>query len=237
MPNVVAVIPARYASTRLPGKPLLKDTGKFLIQHVCEAVASCRAIGRTIVATDDERILAAVRSFGGEAVLTGADHPNGTSRIAEVARNLDADIVLNVQGDEPEIEPSVLEALIEATRGEDVGTLATPFQDPAEADLPNRVKVVVDLSNYAMYFSRSRIPSFGPALLHIGLYGFRKSFLLEYGELPPTPMEQAERLEQLRFLESGIRVRVQIVNWRSHGGIDTPEDYQAFLERVREKKR
>lgn len=235
MPSVVAVIPARYASTRLPGKPLLQDSGKFLIQHVYEAAGSCPAVDRVIVATDDERILAAVRSFGGEAMMTRSDHPNGTSRIAEAIEKIPADIVLNVQGDEPEIEPRTLEALIAATEGEDVGTLATPFRDPAEADLPGRVKVVVGASGHALYFSRSRIPSAGPALLHVGLYGFRREFLREYAKLPPTPLEQAERLEQLRFLENGIRIRVGVVDETGHGGIDTPADYAAFLARVRGK--
>lgn len=229
MPNVVAVIPARYASTRLPGKPLLKDTGKYLIQHVYESAA--RAIPRVIVATDDSRIFDAVRSFGGEAMMTSPSHSNGTSRIAEVAAKIDADLVINVQGDEPELEPHVLETLVDATRGAEMATLATPFADPNEADLPQRVKVVVDRQGFALYFSRSRIPSAGETLLHLGLYGFQKPFLLRFATLGPTPLEQAERLEQLRALEHGVRIKVGIVRWRSFGGIDTPEDYRAFLER------
>lgn len=233
MGNVVAVIPARYASTRLPGKPLLRESGKFLIQHVVEAARACPSIDRVIVATDDERIRAAVRSFGGEALMTRADHPNGTSRIAEVAEGLDAEFVLNIQGDEPEIPPEALEKLIETTRGSPMATLATPFSDAREAELPNRVKVVLDREGNALYFSRSRIPSGNAApLLHLGLYGFQRRFLLRFAKLPPTPLEQAERLEQLRALEHGFRIRVGLVTWRSFGGIDTPEDYRAFLNRL-----
>jgi len=202
-----------------------------LIQHVYEAVRACRSIERIIVATDDERIVRAVRSFDGEARMTSPAHPNGTSRIAEAMQGVEAEVVLNVQGDEPEIAPTLLEALIEATRGERVGTLAIPFESEAEAALPNRVKVVVDRSGYALYFSRARVPSAGPALLHLGLYGFERGFLLSYATLPPTPLEEAERLEQLRFLENGVRVRVGIVSGRPHGGIDTAEDYDAFVRR------
>lgn len=233
MTDVVAIIPARYASSRLPGKPLLRDSGKFLIQHVYEAARACRAIDRVLVATDDDRIRDAVRSFGGEAVMTSPSHPNGTSRIAEVAEGLDAEIVLNVQGDEPEIPPEVLEKLIEVARRSPVATLAVPFADPREADLPNRVKVVLDRDGNALYFSRARIPHGEAApLLHLGLYGFQKRFLLQFAKLPPTPLERAEQLEQLRALEHGIRIQVGIVTWRSPGGIDTPEDYRAFLDRL-----
>jgi len=236
MAKVVAVIPARYAATRLPGKPLLKESGKYLVQHVYEAAASCRKIDRVVVATDDERIAQAVRSFGGEARLTSPAHPNGTSRIAEVAEQLDAEVVLNVQGDEPELPAHILESLVEAAREAPMATLATPFTDLREADLPQRVKVVLDRTGHALYFSRSRIPhGDGSPLLHLGLYGFQRRFLLEFAKLPPAPLESAERLEQLRALEHGFRIKVGIVAWRSFGGIDTPQDYREFLKRLRER--
>src|SRR5437773_10115321 len=182
--NVVAVIPARYASTRLPGKPLLKETGKFLIQHVYESVRRCPDLHRVIVATDDERILEAVKSFGGEAVMTSAHHPTGTDRIAEAVRDLDCAKVINVQGDEPDLEPSLITTLIGLLDAAEMATLATPFKRPEEAMVSSRVKVVIDRHHNALYFSRARIPYANgngppsPALLHLGLYGYTKNFLL-----------------------------------------------------------
>lgn len=254
--TAIAVIPARYASTRFPAKPLAKDTGKYLIQHVCERVDQARSLMRTIVATDDERIVEAVRSFGGEAVLTRADHASGTDRVAEVAAGLECDIVVNVQGDEPELEPASVDqlvSLLSAEAGCPVATLACPFAkipsgDPAD---PAAVKVVVDRRGRALYFSRSLIPhrrvdgplsmdpaqqrsaaSLGEPLLHLGIYAYRRSFLLELAALPPTPLEQAECLEQLRVLEHGHPMAVGIVD-RAAVGIDTPQDYAAFVKRVR----
>ncbi len=236
---VVAVIPARFGSTRLPGKPLLKETGKYLIQHVYEQARRCARLGRVIVATDDERVLESVRSFGGEAVMTSLHHPSGTDRIAEAVRDVDCARVINIQGDEPEIEPGLIDTLIGLLDKAEMATLAVPFERPADAILPGRVKVVIDRHHNALYFSRSPIPhALGggpPPLLHLGLYGYTKTFLLRYVALDRTPLEQAEKLEQLRALEHGYKIKVGIVRWTSTGGIDTSEDYAAFVERVRQK--
>lgn len=237
--SVVAVIPARHGSTRLPGKPLLAETGKPLIQHVVEQVRRSPSISRVIVATDDERILKAVQDFGGEAVMTSPHCPSGTDRVAEAVRNIDVDRVVNIQGDEPDIDPAHIEALIALLDSADMATLACPFETDADSVLSNRVKVVIDRHHNALYFSRARIPfangTATPALLHLGVYGYRKPFLLQYVALDRTPLEQAERLEQLRALEHGYKIKVGIVRRGSHGGIDTPEDYAAFVKRVRER--
>jgi len=227
--STVAIIPARFASTRLPGKPLLKETGKFLIQHVYERAA--RVFARVIVATDDRRILAAVRSFGGEAAMTSARHPNGTCRIAEVASTLKCSRVVNVQGDEPEVEAKHLRLVASLLDHANMATLAIPFSDPTETENPSRVKVVLDKSGFALYFSRSRIPSAGDALLHLGLYAYTRQFLLEFVKLSAGRLERAEKLEQLRALENGVRIRVGVVAGVARGGIDTAEDYRAFVER------
>lgn len=243
--SVAAIIPARYGSTRFPGKPLAKQTGKTLIQHVCEQVARAATVNRCVVATDDERIVEAVRSFGGQAVMTRADHPSGTDRIAEVVRSVGGaadDIILNVQGDEPEIEPGYLDRLVERLRRDErcaVATLACPFgpdDDPAD---PNCVKVVKNRDGTALYFSRALIPypreggaageSAGP-LLHLGIYGYRRGFLLEFSDWEPGPLERIEKLEQLRVLENGHAIAVEIVE-RACAGVDTPEDYAAFVRR------
>lgn len=237
---VVAVIPARYASTRLPGKPLLAETGKPLIQHVYEQVRKVASLDRIVVATDDDRILQAVKAFGGEAVMTSMRHPTGTDRIAEAVKNIDCAKVINVQGDEPEIEPELIETLIGLLdQDAEMATLAVPFQNPQDALLSHRVKVVIDRHHNALYFSRSRIPysngTPSPALLHVGMYGYTKSFLQRYVTLDPTPLELAEKLEQLRALEHGYKIKVGIVKAKSLGGIDTPEDYAAFVKRLRER--
>lgn len=244
MPNL-AVIPARYSSTRFPGKPLADTTGKPLIQHVVEQVRQAKSVGRIIVATDDARIFDAVRKFGAQAMMTRDDHPNGTSRIAEVVQMLGRDLsddalIVNVQGDEPEIEPRVIDELVaglEAQPDADMATLAADFapdEDPAD---PNIVKLVVDQRGCAMYFSRSLIPfdrdrqGVRP-MKHPGLYAYRRAFLLHYVTLPPTPLEEAEKLEQLRALEHGHRIAVVKTTVRHHG-IDTPGQYEAFVRRVR----
>ena len=247
--GVVAIIPARFASTRLPGKPLANQTGKFLIQHVYERAAAARRISRCLVATDDERILSAVRSFGGEAVMTRADHPSGTDRIAEVVTGLPGmptDIVLNIQGDEPEIEPSYLDRLVERLEANSecgVGTLACPFPADADVRAPSAVKVVLDCRGRALYFSRSLIPytvdgggASTPSdwLLHLGVYAYRREFLLELSGWSPSPLERRERLEQLRVLENGRAMAVEVVE-EACIGIDTPEDYAQFVERWRKQ--
>jgi len=222
-----------------------------LIQHVCEQVVRAGRISRVIVATDDERIASAVRGFGGEAVLTRADHASGTDRAAQVAVGLDCDVVVNVQGDEPEIEPASIDRLVELLAADPhcpMATLACPFANVPEADPadPSAVKVVVDQRGRALYFSRSLIPfrrDDGPAqvgtegpLLHLGIYAYRRPFLLGLAKLAPTPLEQAERLEQLRVLEHGCPMAVGIVEHASRG-VDTPEDYAAFVRRWEEQER
>ncbi len=245
--NAIAVIPARFASTRLPGKPLLRESGKYLIQHVCERVATARRIGRLLVATDDDRIADAVRGFGGTPIMTRADHVSGTDRIAEVVAGLPAaacEIVLNVQGDEPEIEAENLDRLVarlERDRACDMATLACPFPEGGDPRDPNAVKVVADAGGRALYFSRALIPyprddrvDAGPAvhLLHIGVYAYRREFLLELAGWPAGRLERIEKLEQLRVLERGRPIAIELVA-RAAPGIDTPADYAAFVARCR----
>jgi 3-deoxy-manno-octulosonate cytidylyltransferase (CMP-KDO synthetase) len=235
-----AVIPARYASVRFPGKVLAARTGKPLIQHVYERVCRARLVDRVMVAADDQGIVDAVEAFGGEAVITRSDHPNGTCRIAEVAPTLAAELIVNVQGDEPEIEPDLIDRTIRALQEGgpqcQMATLASPFmsqEDPADPDI---VKVVVNAAGRAMYFSRALIPHRRPRpaaaapLKHVGMYVYRRDFLLRYVALPPTPLEQAERLEQLRVLEHGYEIAVAVADVRFHG-IDTPDHYEAFVKR------
>jgi 3-deoxy-manno-octulosonate cytidylyltransferase (CMP-KDO synthetase) len=240
--EIVAVVPARYASTRLPGKPLLDETGRPLIQHVVEAARRARRLDRVIVATDDARIADAVRRFGGEVALTRADHPSGTDRVAEVAANLPrARIIVNLQGDEPEISPEALDrvvGLLEADPDAPMATLATPIRDEAVYRDPSCVKAVFGANGRALYFSRSPVPfhrdgppADGPlGFLHLGLYAYRRDFLLSLAALPPSPLEQAERLEQLRVLEAGYPIALGLVDEPSVG-IDTPEDYRRFVAR------
>lgn len=239
MPTAIAIIPARYASQRFPGKVLADRTGKPLIRHVYERVRGAELVDRVIVATDDPRVLDAVTAFGGEAVMSRGEHANGTSRIAEVAADLEAPVIVNVQADEPDIEPGLIDTAVRCLGdhpGCPVATLASPFagdEDPAD---PNIVKVVVDAAGRALYFSRALIPHDrdGDAsqrpLKHLGLYVYRRAFLLEFARLTPTPLELTERLEQLRVLEHGHRIAVAIVETPYHG-IDTPEQYEAFVRR------
>jgi len=237
--RILAIIPARYGSTRLPGKPLLDRTGKPLIQHVVETVGGARRVQAVYVATDDRRIFEAVRRFGGEAVMTRADHATGTDRLAEAAEKLKldaADVVVNVQGDEPEIDPAQIDRLVSVLleSAAPMATLAAPL-DESRADSPDNVKVVLATDGSAMYFSRAKIPhdrdgAGGRYLLHMGVYAYRKEFLLTFAALPPTPAEQAERLEQLRALENGYRIAVGVVE-SAAPGIDTMKDYEAFVKR------
>jgi len=240
--QAIAIIPARYASTRLPGKPLLAETGKPLIQYVVESASAARRIRRVVVATDDERILRVVEGFGGRAIMTGAEHACGTDRIAEAARKLglgDEDVVVNVQGDEPDIPGGCLDRLVELMESSEapMATLATPLADEKADDL-NKVKVVVALNGSAMYFSRAKIPhdrtgAAGPRyLLHFGVYAYRAGFLRLFSSLAPTPAEQAEKLEQLRALEHGYDISVAVVDYEG-SGIDTPEDYAEFVRRMK----
>jgi len=238
--NATAIIPARYASRRLPGKPLLDRTGKPLIRHVVESVRGAEKIRRIVVATDDERIARAVEGFGGDCVMTRADHASGTDRLAEAAEILalgDDEIVVNVQGDEPDMPGACVDQLVELIAGGrcPMATLATPLPGDQASD-PNRVKVVLRADGRALYFSRSPIPfdrdDTGQAsyLRHLGIYAYRVAFLKRYTSLPPTPSEQAEKLEQLRALESGFDIAVGVTNYDGHG-IDTAQDYEEFVKR------
>jgi 3-deoxy-manno-octulosonate cytidylyltransferase (CMP-KDO synthetase) len=239
------VIPARYASSRLPAKPLLRETGKYLIQHVYERACESSA-DTVIVATDDARISNAVRTFGGNVVMTRGDHPSGTDRVAEVAAKLDADVIVNVQGDEPLIEPATLDMLarlLENDREAQMATLATPITTLEQWRDSNCVKVVCDKQGRALYFSRSPIPFVRDGepdfaskrfLQHLGLYAYRREFLLKLATLPPEPLELTEKLEQLRVLVLGERIQVGVVP-HAHRGVDTPADYQRFVEMYRAK--
>jgi 3-deoxy-manno-octulosonate cytidylyltransferase (CMP-KDO synthetase) len=225
----IAIIPARFNSTRFPGKPLVEIDGKTLIEHVYRQVEQAVLVSEILVATEDARIADAVRRFGGTAVMTRDDHPSGTDRLAEAAEELPADaLVVNVQGDEPMINPTDIDEAIAAARLGDaeIVTIMTRL-DPNQADDPNRVKVVTDRSGIALYFSRSRIPSRGTCFLHLGLYVYRVGFLKKFAKLERTPLEIAERLEQLRALEHGFRIRVVEVQNESWG-IDTPEDLERY---------
>jgi 3-deoxy-manno-octulosonate cytidylyltransferase (CMP-KDO synthetase) len=236
--RVIAIIPARYESTRLPGKPLADLHGQPMIQRVYERAARAQGIDRVLVATDDERICAAVRGFGGEVVMTSPAHRTGTDRIAEVAAGSEADVIVNVQGDLPLLDPEMV-ALAAAPLRDDAGlpmsTVKTAITSHEELKNPNVVKVVTDRDGFALYFSRSLLPyrrdgeaSPAVAYKHIGLYVYRRDFLLTFARLAPTPLEQAENLEQLRALEWGFRIKVVEVAATSIE-VDTAQD----LERAR----
>jgi 3-deoxy-manno-octulosonate cytidylyltransferase (CMP-KDO synthetase) len=239
---VAIVIPARFASSRLPAKPLLRETGKYLVQHVYERAAQVKSVSTVIVATDDHRIRSAVESFGGRVMMTRVEHVSGTDRVAEVAASLTEDVIVNVQGDEPLFDPVAVEQLIEMMRvpGTDMATLAVRITDAASYRNPNVVKVVCDDSGKALYFSRSplpfvrdREPDFAKdsVLQHLGVYAYRRDYLLKITTLPPHPLEQAEKLEQLRVLGNGGTLRVGVVK-AAHRGVDTPEDYAAFVRAI-----
>jgi len=233
--RILGVIPARFASTRFPGKALVSIAGKTMLQHVWERASMARYLTRVIVATDDDQIARAARTFGAEVRLTLPSHPSGTDRVAEVASADSASIIVNIQGDEPLIDPGAIDTAVLAIDGEEqiqMATLKRRIVDPAEITNPNVVKVVTNHIGDAIYFSRSPIPydrGDGAAYYkHIGLYVYRRDFLLGYSDLPVGPLEQAEKLEQLRALENGHRIRVAETDYESFG-VDTPAD----LERLR----
>ncbi|RMF86247.1 MAG: 3-deoxy-manno-octulosonate cytidylyltransferase [Nitrospirae bacterium] len=237
--RILAVIPARYDSSRLPGKPLVEIGGRPMVQWVYEAAARVPSVERVVVATDDERVVRAVERFGGEVVLTSPAHPSGSDRVAEVARRLGPEVVVNLQGDEPLIEPHVVEDALRPLLEEPevaMSTLCTRIHDEAAWRDPNVVKVVRADNGDALYFSRAPIPhprearplEALPVFKHLGLYCYRAPFLERITELPPSPLERIERLEQLRVLEAGYRIRV-VETAHDTVGVDTPED----LERVR----
>lgn len=240
--KAAVVIPTRYGSTRFPGKALARGPdGKVLIQYVWETATRAAGVDRVIIATDDDRIKSAAEAFGAEVRMTAPDHPCGSDRVAEVARNLDHDVVVNLQGDEPSLPPAAISQAADLLAGAAecvMATLASRIEDEAELTDPNVVKVVVDASYRALYFSRSVIPHVRgathplrecplPHLHHHGIYAFRREFLLEFRRLGPHPLEQAERLEQLRALAHGYMIKVGLM---THGvlKVDTPEDFEAF---------
>lgn len=238
--TATVIIPARYASTRLPGKPLLAETGKPLIRHVIEAVDQADCVSRVIVATDDDRIAQAVQAAGAQAVMTSQSCRTGTDRLAEAADALelaDDEIVVNVQGDEPDIPAYCIQRLVDLVARTDapMATLATPLS-PDRAHDPSKVKVVLDARGRALYFSRAVIPYQRDGdgrtsyLLHLGLYAYRAGFLRWFAGAESTPAEGSEKLEQLRVLENGFDIAVQVVDYDG-AGIDTPEDYAAFVRR------
>ncbi len=252
-PKVVAIIPARYASSRLPGKPLLDIGGRPMVVHVAERALRARCVSRAVVATDDGRIFEAVERAGHEALMTSAEHASGSDRLAEAARGIEADLIVNVQGDEPLISPETIERAVAALSedgGAVVSTTCEPFERAEDVLSPDVVKVVTDGAGRALYFSRSPVPfpreearrhgslaaalAAEPALLdtfrkHTGLYVYRRAFLLEYARWPQTKLERAESLEQLRILEHGRAVRV-VEAAAPSVGVDTADD----LRRVRE---
>jgi len=248
---IVAIIPARFGSTRLPGKPLSDILGKPMIQHVYERASRARGLDRVLVATDDERIAAAVRGFGGEVKMTSPAHESGTDRLAEVAEKLDAAIVVNVQGDEPLLDPTAIEVAVAALQGDpevSMATLSLPLLEVGEMLSPSVVKVVVSELGDALYFSRCPIPfvrsasggmadaardavGLRIARKHVGLYVYRRDALLRFASYPPSPLERAEGLEQLRALHHGMRIRVAPSPANEDTlAVDTPED----LARVRQ---
>ena len=261
MGTAIGIIPARMQSTRLPGKMLLSETGKPLIQYVWEAASCAEALSDVIVATDSDEIAEACRNFGARVALTG-HHPSGTDRIAEVVESeaLDADLIVNVQGDEPELDPNCIDQLVSAMQASasiEMGTLATPIDSQAMLQDHGCVKVVRAADGRALYFSRLPIPFYregrpadllnpqdeetaayyrSPWLLHLGIYAYRLEFLLALTQMPPSHLEQLEKLEQLRALEAGASILVEVVHHRSVG-IDTAADYAAFVERMRRNSR
>lgn len=245
--TATVIIPARLASTRFPEKVLAASTGKPLVQHVVEAASGAAGVARVVVATDHERVAEALRPFGTPVVMTRVEHPNGTSRLAEAAAVLglgDDEVVVNAQGDEPEMAAGVIRAALEALGlpGASVGTAAAPFAADLDPRSPHLVKVVRAADGTALYFSRALIPhqrdagSTGPGavspLRHVGVYAYRVGFLKRYVTLAPTPLELVEQLEQLRVLEHGYRIGVGVCE-AAPEGIDTPEQYAAFVARYR----
>lgn len=242
--TAVAVIPARFESSRLPGKPLLEAGGRPLIEHVWRRVRQASRIAQVVVATDDARIVDAVAAFGGDGRMTSRSHRTGSDRIGELLPSLDADVILNVQGDEPEIEPAVLDALVgclEADPDLGVATAACPFPEGADPADPHAVKVVTDRRGRALYFSRALIPGSKPGseaiggadwpLLHLGVYAFRRAALETFLASEQGALERIESLEQLRMLELGIGIGV-VTCARAPAGVDTPDDFEAFRARI-----
>ena len=248
--NILAVIPSRYASTRLPGKPLVDICGKPMIQRVCERAAMSKLISSVIVATDDARIESAVKKFGGTVVMTAPEIQSGSDRIAAVAKTLQADIVVNIQGDEPLIEPSMIDQTIQTLiddRDAVVGTAVKRISDIKDLFNPNVVKVALDKNNVALYFSRSPIPfnrdagkndAWLPSAFyykHFGLYVYRSDFLQVFTSLPASKLEQAEKLEQLRILENGYHIKCAVTEYDSYP-VDTQDDLERVKQMIQQEK-
>lgn len=247
--RVAAIIPARYASTRLPGKPLADIAGMPMVWRVYERARMARLVDEVWVATDDQRIYDAVHEFGGNVIMTSPDHPSGTDRLAEAAGKISADIYVNVQGDEPLIPPELIDAAVAPVLAEpalNMATAAREITSPDEIADPSVVKVVLDEGGYALYFSRSPIPfhrdiwrpeaiSGGSCLKHIGIYVYRRDFLMKYAKIPPTALEKTEKLEQLRALGHGERIKVVITKLESFG-VDTPEDLDKVISHIQKEK-
>lgn len=235
--RAIGVIPARYAAARFKGKVLADLCGKPVIQHVWERAKKARALDDLIVAADDERIIKKVESFGAKAVLTAKEHPSGTDRLREIVNPMDVNIVVNIQADEPLIQPSMIDELVASLLQDSnivMATLMKKIENVEDIDNPNVVKVVVDKNNFALYFSRLPIPYYKQAksvcyYKHLGLYAYTKDFLFTFANLPPSSLEKAEGLEQLRALESGYKIKVIETSYETVG-IDTPEDLKKVQE-------
>jgi 3-deoxy-D-manno-octulosonate cytidylyltransferase len=243
--KVLAVIPARYGSSRLPGKPLASIAGHPMVQHVVERVRLAARVARVVVATDDERVKKAVEGFGGEAVLTRRDHRSGTDRVAEIAAHLEADIYVDIQGDEPLIDPGTIDAIVAEMVDDDSIQIATPctaITQPNDVMDPNVVKVVRDFDGNCLYFSRAPIPWVRDSKAaaaphhwkHVGLYGFRRAALVEYPTLPPGELEAVEQLEQLRWLENGFHIRAVETDYDAIS-VDVPADIQRVEKILQER--
>lgn len=242
--NNIVVIPARYGSSRLAGKVLAKDTGKYLVQHTYERALCAKRVRSVLIAADDERVMAACRRFGAPCVMTSPAHQSGTDRIAEAVAGRDCDIVVNLQADEPEIDPDYIDrvaVLLEDSPSAQMATLLAPFGTAAEVANPNIVKCAADKTGRALYFSRSVVPydrqaggigAIGQYRRHLGIYAYRRDFLKVFTSLPQSMLEQTEKLEQLRVLENGYTILTATVE-KAWDGVDTPEQYAAFVQRMK----
>ena len=249
--NIIGIIPSRYASSRFPGKPLAMIDGKSMVQRVYEQALKAHYLSKVVVATDDERIFNHVHSFGGEVVMTAKSHINGTSRCLEVLKIMEQqkstysiDAVINIQGDEPFMRPEDIDNLttLFSDNKVDIGTLAKKISQPDEINDPNTVKVVMDVNQFALYFSRQAIPFVREEqadqwqihhnfFKHIGLYGYRTDILKKIVLLPPSPLESSEKLEQLRWLENGFRIKVKTTDFESLS-VDTPDDLKKIIRKI-----
>lgn len=244
--DIAVVIPARYGSSRFAGKVLAKETGKYLVQHTYERALCAKSAGQVLIAADDERVLAACEEFGAACVMTSATHQSGTDRIAEAVASMDVDIVVNLQADEPDIEPAYIDrvaGLLVDNPDAAMATLLAPFEKAEDVANPNIVKCITDAAGRAIYFSRSVIPYDRNAggvgdtahyKRHLGIYAYRKDFLMAYTTIKPSFLEQTEKLEQLRAVENGYTILTATVE-KAWDGVDTEEQYQAFVRRQREK--